>query len=120
MLRDDALAIWQAAVDAVASDRLVQQNLRVEGPDLVAGPHRWRLNPTARVLVVGTGKAGAGMAAASRQPLGPSSSAAIASAAGSTCRMIAWRAVERNSFLSREKGTESIPFYICTLPGRRA
>ena len=36
-LRADALAIWQAAVEAVRSDRLVRDNVRVDGDWLHVG-----------------------------------------------------------------------------------
>lgn len=69
-LRADALAIWQAGVDAVRADRLVMDFLRVEGADLVVGEQRWPLAQLRRILVVGAGKAGAGMAAGVEQALG--------------------------------------------------
>ena len=37
-LRNDALAIWRAGVEAVRSDRLVRENVQVEGSTLhIAG-----------------------------------------------------------------------------------
>ena len=36
-LRDDALRIWKAGVEAVRSDRLVQDNVRVDGSELQLG-----------------------------------------------------------------------------------
>jgi glycerate 2-kinase len=70
-LRPDALAIWQAAVEAVRSDRLVRENLRVEGGLLVVGEQELPLDSIRRIAVVGAGKAGAGMAAGVEQTLGP-------------------------------------------------
>src|SRR5437773_38233 len=76
-LRADALAIWGAGVEAVRSDRLVQENLRVEGEWLVVGensaaePLRLSLASIGRIAVVGAGKAGAGMAAGLAEALGP-------------------------------------------------
>ena len=70
-LRRDALRIWQAGVDAVRSDRLVRQHLRVEGRTLVIGVDRLDLDRIGRIAVVGAGKAGAGMAAAVEEVLGP-------------------------------------------------
>lgn len=69
-LRQDALAIWQAGVDAVQSDRLVRRATRLEADQLVLGDQRLKLNQIRRIAVVGTGKAGAGMAAGVEQVLG--------------------------------------------------
>ncbi len=63
-LRRDALDIWHAGLAAVDSQRLVAAALRVEGKELIVGPLRLRLDTLGRILVVGAGKAGAGMAAA--------------------------------------------------------
>jgi glycerate 2-kinase len=52
MSREHALAIWRAAVDAVRPEPLVEAAVRSD-PDILAAP---------RVLVVGAGKAGPGMA----------------------------------------------------------
>lgn len=77
LLRSDGLAIWHAAVEAVQSDRLVQQNVHVDGEWLVigdesvAGTLRVPLPSIGRIAVVGAGKAGAGMAAGLEQALGP-------------------------------------------------
>src|SRR5262245_24929749 len=76
-LRADAIAIWNAGVDAVRSDRLVKGNQRVEGDWLVVGenaadePLRLSLKSIGRIAVVGAGKAGAGMAAGLLGALGP-------------------------------------------------
>jgi glycerate 2-kinase len=67
----DAIAIWQAGLAAVRSDRLVHDALRVEGPTLLIGDEEISLNETRRIAVVGAGKAGAGMAAAVEEILGP-------------------------------------------------
>lgn len=69
-LRADARAIWQAGVDAVGAERLVQEFLRLEGDTLLVGPERIPLAGVRRILVVGAGKAGAGMAAGVEQALG--------------------------------------------------
>ena len=71
-LRSDALAIWQAGVDAVRSDRLVRDNVRVEGNWLIIGDEMLDLSSLGRIAVVGAGKAGAGMAAGLEAALGPS------------------------------------------------
>ena len=70
-LRDDALAIWQAAVAAVRSDRLVLDNVRVEGNWLHVGDETLDLRLISQIAVVGAGKAGAGMAAGLEAALGP-------------------------------------------------
>lgn len=70
-LRRDAMAIWQAGVDAVRSERLVGESLRVEGGALVVVDERLPLDAIGRIVVVGAGKAGAGMAAAVEEVLGP-------------------------------------------------
>lgn len=65
-LRDHALAIWTAAVDAVRPEPLVERAARNMPPD-------WRgaIDRAARVLVVGCGKAGAAMAAGLEAGLNP-------------------------------------------------
>lgn len=70
-LRRDALRIWRAGVDAVNSERLVRDALRVEGHALVIGEERLDLDSIGRIAVVGAGKAGSGMAAAVEEALGP-------------------------------------------------
>jgi len=70
-LRREARKIWQAGVDAVRSERLVRAALRVEGNALVAGEERLDLTAIRCIAVVGAGKAGAGMAAAVEDVLGP-------------------------------------------------
>ena len=70
-LRRDALDIWQAGVAAVDSERLVAEMLRVEGNELIIGPQRLQVETIGRILVVGAGKAGAGMAAAVEAAIGP-------------------------------------------------
>src|SRR5262245_59023122 len=70
-LRADALAIWQAAVEAVRRDRLVRENVRVDGNWLVVGEEVLPLSAIGRIAIVGAGKAGAGMAAGLEAALGP-------------------------------------------------
>jgi glycerate 2-kinase len=70
-LRSDALAIWQAGVEAVRSDRLVKETVRVDGDWLVVGDETMELSTIERIAVVGAGKAGAGMAAGLNAALGP-------------------------------------------------
>jgi hydroxypyruvate reductase len=71
VLREHARQIWRAAVDAVRSDHLVRQALRVEGSDLIVGEEQLSLDRIRRIAVVGAGKAGSGMAAAVEEILGP-------------------------------------------------
>lgn len=68
-LRDDALAIWTAAVDAVRSERLVQEAVTLDGDTLVVQGERFPLGK-GRLLVVGAGKAGGGMAGGLETALG--------------------------------------------------
>ena len=70
-MRSDALAIWQAGLEAVRSDFLVKQNVRVEQDRITIGTESIRRSTIGRLLVVGTGKAGAGMAAGLEAALGP-------------------------------------------------
>jgi hydroxypyruvate reductase len=73
-LRADALAIWQAAVAAVDSERLVREHLVVDGHWLQVGDDATDpldLDAIERIVVVGAGKAGAGMAAGVEAALGP-------------------------------------------------
>ncbi|WP_425613496.1 glycerate kinase [Anatilimnocola sp. NA78] len=69
-LRADALAIWNAAVNAVRSDQLVRDNVAVERDELRIGDEFLSLASIGRIAVVGAGKAGAGMAAGLCQALG--------------------------------------------------
>jgi hydroxypyruvate reductase len=70
-LRQDARRIWSAGVEAVHSDRLVRQTLRLDGSILTIGQQTVPLEGVGRIAVVGAGKAGAGMAAAVEEVLGP-------------------------------------------------
>src|SRR5262245_26470450 len=70
-LRSDALAIWHAGLAAVRSDRLVTDNVRVDGESLLIGDESIRLSSVGRIAVIGAGKAGAGMAAGLEEALGP-------------------------------------------------
>lgn len=60
-LTQDALAIWNAGVDAVRSDRVLRESLRWEGKQLEIGGKRIDLANTKRLIIVGAGKATAGM-----------------------------------------------------------
>ena len=61
--RDDALAIWRAGVAAVDSAKLVRDAVRVQGGALHLAGEPVPLATIERVVAVGAGKAGAGMAA---------------------------------------------------------
>lgn len=75
-LLEDALAIWQAGVQAVMPDRLIREFVRVgpsettRGQTLEIGPESFLLTDIDRIAVVGAGKAGAGMVVALEQVLG--------------------------------------------------
>lgn len=68
--RSDAIAIWQAGVDAVRSDRLVQSFITASSQTLTVGPHTWPLADLCRIVVVGAGKAVRGMGAGLEAALG--------------------------------------------------
>ena len=61
-LRADALAIWRAGVEAVASDRLTREAIYVDTNGIEIEDLQWVPQHDSRVCVVGAGKAGAGMA----------------------------------------------------------
>ena len=69
-LRSEALQIWQAGVEAVRADRLIDENLHVDGDWLLVGEEALDLRTIRRIAVVGAGKAGAGMAEAVEKGLG--------------------------------------------------
>lgn len=65
------MQIWRAGLSAVDSRRLLHNALKVDGPWLSVGRRRVDLGQIGRIAVVGAGKAGAGMAAAVEEILGP-------------------------------------------------
>jgi hydroxypyruvate reductase len=69
-LRRDAQTIWQAGLAAVRSERLVAEALRIDESTLFAGTQTIPLDSINRIIVVGAGKAGAGMAEAVESVLG--------------------------------------------------
>lgn len=69
-LRQHALAIWQAGVDAVRSESLVANAVHVSGGQLRIGDLSWSLADIGKIVVVGCGKAGAGMADGLERALG--------------------------------------------------
>lgn len=75
-LRADALRIWRAGVEAVLPERLFAESLHLDGSRLLVATPRGDefdadLAPPRRVLVVGGGKAGAGMARGLEAALAP-------------------------------------------------
>jgi hydroxypyruvate reductase len=71
-LSKDALRIWKAGLEAIRSERLLKNSVRVEGNWLHVGDEEpIDLRRVGRIAVVGAGKAGAGMAAALEDVLGP-------------------------------------------------
>lgn len=75
-LLEDARAIWQAGIDAVAPERLLAEAITLNGPTQSITTTRGdvfehHLAPRGRVLVVGGGKAGAGMARGLEAMLSP-------------------------------------------------
>lgn len=59
---DDALAIWQHSVDSVDSEQLVKRALKADKSSITIGNQILSLSPDSRIIVIGGGKAGAGMA----------------------------------------------------------
>ena len=57
----DAIAIWQAGVEAVKANRVVEQHVNWDGRWLSIADEVWDLKNTDRLIVVGAGKATAGM-----------------------------------------------------------
>lgn len=70
--RRDAQQIWQAGVDAVSSERLVADAVRVQQQqtELLICGELFLLKNIGNIAVVGAGKAGAGMAVAVERALG--------------------------------------------------
>lgn len=65
-----ARTIWSAGVAAVDSTKLVQRVIRCDDHSLEILDHRFLLARIERIIVVGAGKAGAGMAAGVEEALG--------------------------------------------------
>lgn len=63
-LRTKAIDIWRAGVEAVLPSRLMQQWVQCDPSTLTIAGERFEFASTPRVVVIGGGKAGAGMVAA--------------------------------------------------------
>ena len=63
-LRDIAIDIWKAGIAAVGSEHLIRRNVSITDGILHVSEVSFDVGQLGRVVVVGTGKAGAGMAAA--------------------------------------------------------
>ncbi len=70
MLREHAIEIWKSGVAAVASDRLIRNAVTCDGRLLFVCGCGFDTKFLQRIIVVGAGKAGAGMAAAIEAVLG--------------------------------------------------
>lgn len=68
-LRQDAVRIWNAGVQAVRSEQLIEQNVSWTSKGLKIAEVECTLAAGARIEVIGAGKAGAGMAAGLLQAL---------------------------------------------------
>jgi glycerate-2-kinase len=69
-LTRDAIDIWTSAVHAVDSKMLVQQQITRDADRLTIAGREFSLRSLGRIVVVGTGKAGAGMAAGVEAAIG--------------------------------------------------
>jgi hydroxypyruvate reductase len=70
-LRADADRIWRAGVAAVMPQRLIPENVTVDGDSLVVGDELLDLRPVGQIAIVGAGKAAGAMAVALEDVLGP-------------------------------------------------
>jgi glycerate 2-kinase len=70
-LRADAERIWRAGVAAVLPERLIPENVCVDGDWLAVGDELLDLRSIGRIAVVGAGKAAGAMAVALENALGP-------------------------------------------------
>ena len=85
-LAEHARLIWQAGVEAVDSGRLVKDVVSVDGHLLTINRESVDLRQLSRVVVVGAGKAGAGMAEAMEEVL----SKEVLQSADATCELLGW------------------------------
>jgi hydroxypyruvate reductase len=70
-LRADAERIWRAGVAAVLPERLIPENVHVDGDWLAVGDDLLDLRSVGRIAIVGAGKAAGAMAVALEKVLGP-------------------------------------------------
>ncbi len=70
-LRSDAERIWRAGVAAVLPERLVPEQVRVDGNWLTVGDETIEIKSVGRIAIVGAGKAAGAMAVALENVLGP-------------------------------------------------
>ncbi len=70
-LRADLLSIWTSGVEAVRAPQLMRQAVQADSQQLTVCGETWSWNDLDRIVVVGAGKAGAGMAGALEEILGP-------------------------------------------------
>lgn len=70
-LRTDLLSIWTAGVDAVRAPALLKRAVQCAADRLIVCGDAYRWADLGRIVVVGAGKAGAGMAGALEDILGP-------------------------------------------------
>lgn len=70
-LRADVERIWRAGLAAVMPDRLVPENVHVDGDWLIVGDDTVDLRAIGRIAIVGAGKAAGAMAVALEKVLGP-------------------------------------------------
>ncbi len=70
-LRVDAERIWRAGVDAVLPERLIADQVGVDGRWLVVRDETIDLGPVGRIAIVGAGKAAGAMTIALESALGP-------------------------------------------------
>jgi glycerate 2-kinase len=85
-LTEHARLIWQAGVNAVDSGRLVKDVVSVDGHLLTIDGASVDLRKLSRIVVVGAGKAGAGMAAALEEIF----STEALRRADATCELLGW------------------------------
>ena len=69
-LREDAVAVWRCGVESVRAERLVQNAVSMSAGELVVCGEQFHVDEIGRIVVVGAGKAGAGMAAGLESVLG--------------------------------------------------
>ena len=69
-LREDARRIWWAGVEAVQPARLIPEHVTVKWPILAIDELEFELDQLERIVIVGAGKASAGMAVALETALG--------------------------------------------------